>query len=70
MLPADYTCLTSWDSRPNPEDRINRKPGDQKNNQRTENAKKRKAEKMNSTFSNLLLGPIFFSQFLRVNYIY
>ena len=30
----------SWSSRPNPEDRINRKPGDQKNDQTTEKAKK------------------------------
>ena len=40
---------SSWYSKPNPEDRINRKPDDQKNDWRTQNTKNQKTEKINST---------------------
>ena len=48
----------SWSHRPNPEDRINRKPEDQKIDHRTENTKYQKTEKINSTMLNLKFGPI------------
>ena len=36
---------TNWYGRPNPEDPINRKPEDQKNDQRTKNTKNQKTKK-------------------------
>ena len=45
---------TSWVQKPNPEDRINRKPEDQKTDQRTKNAKNHKTQKMNSAALNLI----------------
>ena len=36
--------LPSWTDRPNSEHQINRKPDDQKNDQRTKNTKKRKTK--------------------------
>ena len=47
--------FSEWVCRPNPEDRVNRKPEDRKNDQRTENPKNHKTEKMNSTVLNQLL---------------
>ena len=49
------TFFTSWSSRPNPENQINRKPDDRKNDQTTEKAKKHKTE---SIVLNLTFGPI------------
>ena len=50
---------SSWYGRPKPEDRINRKPDDQKNDERTKNTKNRKTEKMNSTVLNLTFSTIY-----------
>ena len=46
----------SWYFRPNPEDQINRKPGDWKNDQRTKDTKHHETKKMNSTVLNLSYG--------------
>ena len=43
------TTIKIWVRRQNPEDRVNRKPEDQKNEHRFENAKNCRTEKMNIT---------------------
>ena len=50
---------SNWSIRPNPEDRINRKPDHRKNDRRTINTKKQKTKKMISTVLNLIFGPIY-----------
>ena len=47
--------ITSWYRRLNPDDQINRKPGDRKNDQTTEKAKNHQT---NSTVLNLIFGPL------------
>ena len=47
---------TSWSIRPNPEDQINRKPDDQKNDPK---ARKYKKLEIKCNFLYLILGPIY-----------
>ena len=63
-----FHIFPSWSSRPNPKDRINKKPDDRKNDQTTENAKnpKTKTAALNLIFSkiyifnnfNMLIGKV------------
>ena len=50
------SIFVSWYRRLNPENRINRKPDDQKNDKVTDKAKNPKTE---STVLNPILGPIY-----------
>ena len=54
-LDLGVQIITFWSSRPNTEDRKNRKRDDQKNDQMTEKAKKK--HKTESTVLNLIFGP-------------
>ena len=47
----------SWSIRPNPEDRINRKPDDRKNDQMTKKTKTGRPKKINSTALYLIFNP-------------
>ena len=60
-LNVDIGKVLSWYIRPKPEDRINRKPANWKNDWRTKNTKNWKTEKMNSTVLYQIFGPVYMS---------